>query len=217
MKINCVYVLVIAILLIGGCSSGESYVKAGYDFAGLDKIAIADVQGDVAGEAAKNQIADFFGMELLRRGYMPIERAQVQSLLEEHEFQASDLTTDEGAARAGRILNVPVVLVVNIPNFGEEMSMTAKMIDVEDGSVLWMGSGLGSTGRTLATIFGAAGGAAAGVAIAGGDTDDRTIGGIAGGVLGGVAGRALSPQKAQKAQEMIKKMCKSLPYRYPRQ
>jgi hypothetical protein len=217
MKINCVYVLVIAILLIGGCSSGESYVKAGYDFARLDKIAIADVQGDVSGEAAKNQIADFFVMELMKKGYTPIERAQVQSLLEEHEFQASDLTTDEGAARAGRILNVPVVLVVNIPNFGEEMSMTAKMIDVEDGSVLWAGSGMGSTGRTLATIAGAAGGAAAGVAVAGGDTDDRTIGGIAGGVLGGVAGQALSPQKAQKAQEMIKKMCKSLPYRYPRQ
>ncbi len=217
MKIICAYVFVMVILLAGGCSSGESYVKAGYNFAGLDKIAIADVQGDVGSEAAKNQIADFFAMELMKKGYTPVERAQVQSLLKEHEFQASDLTTDEGAARAGRILNVPVVLVVNIPNFGEEMSMTAKMIDVEDGSVLWAGSGLGSTGRSLATIAGAAGGAVAGVAVAGGDTDDRTIGGIAGGVLGGVAGQALSPQKAQKAQEMIKKMCKSLPYRYPRQ
>jgi hypothetical protein len=216
MKINCVYVLVIALLLIGGCSSGESYVKAGYDFTRLSKIAIADVQGDVSGEAAKNQIAGFFELELLKRGYMPIERAQVQSLLDEYEFQASDLTTDEGAARVGRIMNVPVVLVVNIPNFGEEMSMTAKMIDIEDGSVLWAASGLGSTGRTLATILGAAGGAAAGVAVAGGDSDDRAIGGIAGGVLGGVAGRELSPQKEQKAREMIKKMCKSLPYRYPR-
>ena len=217
MKMICVYVLVIAILLIGGCSSGESYVKAGYNFAGLDKVAIVDVQGDVAGEAAKNQIADFFGMELMKKGYTPVERAQVQSLLKEHEFQASDLTTDEGAARAGRILNVPVVLVVNIPNFGEEMSMTVKMIDVEDGTVLWMGSGFGRTGRTLATIFGAAGGAAAGAAVAGGDSDSRTIGAIAGGVLGGVAGQALSPQKAKRAQETIKKMCKSLPYRYPRQ
>ena len=217
MKINCVYVLVIALLLIGGCSSGESYVKAGYDFTRLDKIAIADVQGDVAGEGAKNQIADFFGMELLRRGYMPIERAQVQSLLKEHEFQASDLTTDEGVARAGRILNVPVVFVVNIPNFGDEMSMTAKMIDVEDGSILWAGSGFGRAGRTLGTIVGATAGAIAGVAIAGGDTDDRTIGGVAGGVLGGAAGQALSPQKAKRAQEVIKKMSKSLPYRYPRQ
>ncbi|MHC4489342.1 MAG: hypothetical protein ACYSW7_09255 [Planctomycetota bacterium] len=76
MKINCVYVLVIALLLIGGCSSGESYVKAGYDFTRLDRIAIADVQGDVSGEAAKNQIADFFVLELMKKGYTPIERAQ---------------------------------------------------------------------------------------------------------------------------------------------
>jgi len=156
-------------------------------------------------------------MELLKKGYTPVERAQVQSLLKEHEFQASDLASDEGVARAGQILNVPVVLVVNIPNFGEEMSMTAKMIDVENGSVLWLGSGSGRTGRTLATIAGAAGGAIAGVAVAGGDRDSRTVGGIAGGVLGGVAGQALSPQKAQKAQEIIKKMCTTLPYRFPKQ
>jgi hypothetical protein len=217
MRIICVYVLVITVLFIGGCSSGESYVKPGYNFAELNKVAIVDVQGDVSGEAAKNQIADFFSMELMKKGYTPVERAQVQSLLKEHEFQASDLTTDEGAARAGRILNVPVVFVVNIPNFGDEMSMTAKMIDVEDGSVLWAGSGFGSTGRTLGTIVGATAGAITGVVVAGGDTDDRTIGGVAGGVLGGAAGRALSPQKAKRAQDTIKKMCKSLPYRYPRQ
>jgi len=217
MKIICLYVLAIAVLLIGGCSSGESYVKAGYDFSRLDKIAVVDVQGDVGGEAAKNQIAGYFEMELLRTGYSPIERARMQSLLKEHEFQASDLTTDDGAARAGQILNVPVVLVVNIPNFDEEMSMTAKMIDVEDASIIWAGSGSGRTGRTLGTIFGAVAGAVGGAVIAGGDSSDRTAGAIAGGVLGGVAGQALSPQKAEQAQKVIKRMCKSLPYRYPRQ
>jgi hypothetical protein len=139
---------------------------------------------------------------LLRKDYTPIERAQVQALLKEQEFQASDLTTDEGAARAGQILNVPVVLVVNIPDFGEQMSMTAKMIDVEDGSVLWAGSGVGRTGRTL--LFGS-------------DSDDKTKGGIGGGVLGGVAGEALAPQQAKQVYEIIKKMCQSLPYRLRRQ
>ena len=216
MKIICLYVLAIAVLLIGGCSSGESYIKAGYDFSRLDKIAVVDVQGDVGGEAAKNQIAGYFEMELLRTGYSPIERAWMQSLLKEHEFQASDLTTDDGAARAGQILNVPVVLVVNIPNFDEEMSMTAKMIDVEDASIIWAGSGTGRTGRTLGTIFGAVVGAVGGGVIAGGDSSDRAAGAIAGGVLGGVAGHALSPQKAEQAQKVIKRMCKSLPYRFPR-
>jgi len=141
----------------------------------------------------------------------------MQSLLKEQEFQASDLTTNDGAARAGQILNVPVVLVVNIPNFDEEMSMTAKMIDVEDASIIWAGSGTGRTGRTLGTIFGAVAGAVGGAVIAGGDSSDRAAGAIAGGVLGGVAGQALSPQKAEQAQKVIKSMCKSLPYRYPRQ
>ncbi|MHC4114460.1 MAG: glycine zipper 2TM domain-containing protein [Planctomycetota bacterium] len=206
------FTLLAVALFIAGCSSGESYVKSGFDFAAVDKVAVVDVTGDISGEAAKNQIADFFVMELLKKGYSPVERAQVQKLLQEQQFQASDVTTTEGVAQAGRILNVPTVLVVNIPTFKEDMSMTAKMIDVEDGSILWMGSGSGTTGQTLSTIAGAAAGAAAGVAVTG--KDDRLIGGLAGGALGGVAGRALSPQAADKAREIIRKICYSLPYRH---
>ncbi len=218
MKIISVCALVVAVMLIGGCSSGESYVKAGYDFTRLDKVAIVDVQGDISGEPAKNQIADFFGMELLKKGFEPVERAQVQTLLKEQKFQTSGLTSQEGAAKAGRILNVPAVLVVNIPNFGEQMSMTAKMIDVETAGILWMGSGSGKTQKTLSTIFGAAAGAGAGAAAgaAVGGKDSTVIGGVAGGVLGGVAGHELSPQKAEKAQQVIKKICKGLPGKLPK-
>jgi hypothetical protein len=218
MKIVVVCAVIVAVMLIGGCSSGESYVKAGYDFTRLDKIAIVDVQGDISSEPAKNQIADFFGMELLKKGFEPVERAQVQTLLKEQKFQTSGLTSQDGAAKAGRILNVPAVLVVNIPNFGEQMSMTAKMIDVENAGILWMGSGSGKTQKTLSTIFGAAAGAGAGAAAgaAVGGKDSTVIGGVAGGVLGGVAAHELSPQKAEKAQQVIKKICKGLPGKPPK-
>jgi len=201
-------------MLVAGCSKGESYVRAGYDFSKLNKVAVAEVAGAVEGDAAKNQIADFFGMELLKKGYTVVERAQVQALLDEQDFQASDLTRADDAAKAGRILNIPVVLVVNIPKYDEDMSMTAKMIDVEDASILWSGTAHGTTGRTLATIFGAAAGAAAGATVAGGDSDDKVIGGVIGGVLGGVAGRALTPQQAENLQKLTKKMCKDLPPRF---
>ena len=214
MKIAFACILATAVLIIGGCSSGQSYIRAGFDFHSLDKIAVIAVEGDLNGEAAKNQIADFFTMELLKKGYAPIERAQVQALLKEQQFQASGVTASEDIARAGKILNVPTVFVINIPSFKEEISMTAKMINVEDGSILWMGSGSGTTGKTLSTIFGAAAGVAGGVAVSG--EHDKVLGGVAGGVLGGVAGRALSPQAADKAQEIIKKMCKSLPSRLAR-
>jgi hypothetical protein len=202
-----------AALFAGGCASskGESYTRAGYDFGKVEKVAIIEVTGRVRGEPVKNQISDFFVMELLKKGYTPVERRRVQALLKEREFQASDVTSDEGAARAGRILNVPVVMLVNIPVYKEDMNMTAKMIDVEDGSILWIGSGSGSTGKTLATIVGAAAGAAAGATVAGDETDDKVLGGVIGGVLGGVAGRALSPQQAKQVRKVIKDVCKDLP------
>lgn len=214
MKTVVVNVLLIVIIFVAGCSKGESYVRAGFDFSKLNKVAVVDVAGVVEGDAAKNQIADFFGMELLKKGYTVVERAQVQTLLEEQEFQASDLTGTGDAAKAGRILNIPVVFVVNIPKYNEEMSMTAKMIDVEDASILWMGSASGTTGKTLATIFGAAAGAAAGAGVAG--EGNELAGGIIGAVLGGVGGRALSPQQAEHLQKMAKKMCKDLPMRFGR-
>jgi len=203
--------LTAAVLIVCGCSSGESFVRADYDFSKIDKVAVIDVLGDVSGEAARNQIADFFTMELLKKGYIPVERAQVKSILKEHDFQSKGLTLQENAVKAGKILNVRTVLVVNIPNFREEISITAKLIDVEDGGVLWIGSGSGRTGRMLATIAGAAAGAGAGATVAG--EDKETVGAIAGGVLGGVAGQALTPQKAQKAREIISKLCEKLPSR----
>ncbi len=217
MRTGCLCALLVSALVFSGCAAGEgeSQARADFDFGKLDKVAVVDVSGAVVGDAAKNQIGDFFVMELLKKGFAPVERAQVQTLLKEQKFQASEITSTEDAVRAGKILNVPAVLLVNIPNYDEEMSMTAKMIDVEDGSILWLGTGSGRTGKTLATIFGAAAGAGAGAAVAGGDSGDRVLGGIAGGVLGGVAGRALTPQQAEQTQKIIKMICKTLPSRLP--
>jgi len=210
MKSACFCLLAVGLFLVAGCSSAESYVRAGYDFSTVDKVAVVDVVGDVGSNIARDQLADIFAMQLLKKGYAPVERAQVQNLLKEQEFQAGDLTAEEGVVQAGRILNVPAAALINVSVHGEEMTMTAKMLDVEDGSILWIGSGSGSTGKTLATIAGAAVGVAAGVAVGG--EDNEVLGGIVGGVLGGVAGRGLSPQVAEKAKQVITKMCKDLPY-----
>jgi len=207
-------ILLMGLLVVAGCAAtGESYIRQGFDFSQVDRVAIVEVSGAVYGEPAKNQISDYFAMELLKKGYIPVERVQVQALLKEQRFQASDVTSPDAIAKAGRILNVRTVMLINIPTYNEQMNMTAKMLNVEDASALWIGSGLGRTGKTLATIFGAAGGAAGGAVVAGDDSSSKTIGAIAGGLLGGVAGNALSPQQAEQVQKIIKKMCQNLPYR----
>jgi len=202
---------VVVVSLLIGCSTSESYYQKGYDFHQIDKVAVVDVVGPVGGEAAKNQIADFFVMELLNKGYSPIERSQVQILLNEQKFQSSDVTSGAGVARAGEILNVPVVLIVNIPKFKEDFSLTAKMVDVEDGSILWMGSGEGTTGKMLATIAGAATGAVIGVAST--NSSDAVVGGVAGGVIGGAAGNLLTPRQEKAVRNLTKKICETLPAR----
>ncbi|MBL7215272.1 MAG: glycine zipper 2TM domain-containing protein [Phycisphaerae bacterium] len=206
------FVLLVGLsLVLVGCTTSESHCRKGYDFYQIDKIAVVDVIGPVGSEAAKNQIADFFVMELLKKGYSPIERAQVQIILNEQKFQSSDVTSRESVANAGEILNVPVILFVNVPKFKEEITISAKMVDVQDGSILWMGTGTGTTGKTLNTILGAAGGAIVGGAVS--NDDNRVIGAIGGGVAGGAAGALLSPQVEQKVRSMIGKICESLPTR----
>ncbi|MHC4123863.1 MAG: CsgG/HfaB family protein [Planctomycetota bacterium] len=209
----CLAVSAILVLAVSGCTSTESTARLNYDFSKIDKIAVVDVVGRVKNEGIKNQISDLFTMELLKKGYTPIERSQVQTILKEQDFQKSEITTAEDAVKAGRILNVPVAMIVSVPEFKDKMSFTAKMVDVEDGSVFWVGAGEGETGKMLSTIFGAAAGAAVGVAVSGDDSTNKTVGGVAGGVLGGVAGNALSPQASKKAREIIRKICKDLPHR----
>jgi len=84
-------------------------------FSGIDKIAIVEVTGKVYGDAVKNDISNLFTMELMKKGYVFIERKGRRILLKEQDFQASDLTTTWGS-KAGQILNVPAVMLIEIPS-----------------------------------------------------------------------------------------------------
>jgi hypothetical protein len=217
MKTISVYALVTTVLLviIIGCSSGggESSFRVGYDFGALDKVAIVAVEGSVKSDLARDQVADIFAFELLRKGYAPVGRAQVKALLKERELESADLTTVEAATETGLILDVPVVLVVDIPHFGKETSMTAKMINVEDGSILWMGRGSAKTKGILAAISGLFKLEEVDDGAGIGGQEDEVLGGVAGDLLGGPVGGALSPQEVKKTKEIIETMCKSLPAR----
>lgn len=206
-------VLIALALLVVGCSSVDTVVVPDYSARGVKSAAVVQVIGELRGEAARNQIADFFAMEFMRKGYRVVERQQVATVLKEQGIQSSASMNEQQAVAAGKLLGVDAVVLVNIPEFDERMSLTAKLLAVKDGSALFISAGFAKTNRLLYTVGGAAAGAAIG-ALGGGAIGNRTgavIGGAAGGVLGGVAGGALSPQAAQKLQKLVKKMCVDLP------
>ncbi|HNS19770.1 MAG TPA: glycine zipper 2TM domain-containing protein [Sedimentisphaerales bacterium] len=210
--------VLLAVVAAAGCASSEAESQAvvGYDFGKIDKIAIVEVTGKVYGDAAKNKISNLVTMALMKKGYAFIERREVQALLKEQQFQASDMTTEAGAARAGQFLNVPAVMLIEIPKFRDgKIDMTAKLVDVENGTILWLGSGSGSTNKTLGTIAGAAAGAAIGAAVAGGDSSDRWLGAAVGAAAGGITGYALTPSEEKQVMKVVKKVVKGFPSRIP--
>ena len=204
-----VYILSLTALIAGGCISRTHSLRSSYDYSQIEKIAIVAVEGAVTSETAKDQIADIFAMELLDKGYSPIGRAQVRAKLREQELESAELTTTEAAVEAGLILKVPVVMVIEVPHFNEEITMTAKLIDVEDGSIIWMGRSSGKTGRTVPQAFL---GIITGSGTTGGGSDEYDLmGGPIAELFGGQANPALTPAEEQKIQRIVRYICSSLP------
>ncbi len=206
-----VYILSITALIAGGCISRSHSLSSGYDYNQVEKIAIVAVEGAVTSETARDQIADIFAMELLDRGYSPIGIAQVRAKLREQELESSELTTVEAAVEAGLILKVPVVMVIEIPHFNDEIAMTAKLIDVEDSSIIWMGKNTGRTrGSTSGTFMGVITGTGSSRS-SGGGYDNNLMSGPIAELFGGEVNPALTPAQEQKIQRIVRNICSSLP------
>ncbi len=182
-----------------------------YDFGQLDRVAVVKIDGRLQSEADKNQLTDLINQRLLAKGYSPVERQQVKSVMAERDFQVSSATE---AADLGQLLNVDAAVIANVPQYQEELSMSLKMVDVENASILWTSSGTASTGGEVSKIAAGVTGAVAGAAV-GGDATDSTIGAAAGGAAGGAAGATigeqLTPQKREQASKLIGKLFESLP------
>jgi outer membrane lipoprotein SlyB len=206
------FLAVLGLVVLSGCTSAEGVINQNYDFTKVDEVAIVEVESADLDRAQEDQISDWFAAELLRAGYSPIERRKAQALLREQDFQASDLTSPTNAAQAGRILNVPAVIMISVPNFGRKTSMTAKMVDVETAEIVWIGEGSTNTRSALATIGGAVIGAGTGYAL-GGDSTGEAVGAAAGGLIGGGAGYLLSGDAKKLAKKAIRKMAATLPNR----
>lgn len=205
-------------LLIAGCASvsGSGEYNRSYDFATVERTAVVSVDG-IGGQAARDQVASMFNQALLGRGYSPVERSQIKTVLTEQDFSRSDVTTASGAAKAGEILNVDSVVLINVPEFGDDMSMSGQMVDVSNGTILWSASGSARTGadmtRRAGQILGAIGGGIIGAEVGGDGDTGAILGGVGGAVGGGVAGDALSTQRQEQTAVLVDQLTRSLPAR----
>ncbi|RZU99381.1 hypothetical protein FPL09_05880 [Spiribacter vilamensis] len=217
-RLSTLGILVAIALLIAGCASvsGSGEYNRSYDFNTVERTAVISVDG-IGGQAARDQVASMFNQALLGRGYSPIERSQIKAVLTEQDFSRSDVTTASGAARAGQILNVDSVILVNVPEFGDDMSMSAQMVDVNDGTILWSASGSARSGanmsRRAGQILGAIGGGIIGAEVGSDSGTGAIVGGVGGAVGGDVIGNALSTRRQEQTAVLVDQLTRSLPTR----
>ncbi|MCF7975225.1 MAG: hypothetical protein K9N55_15530 [Phycisphaerae bacterium] len=144
MKILNYLLLLATVVGLVGCSSyyttpANSYLRVGYDLSQVDQVGMVNVVGAVQSDVVSKQIEDAFTAQILQKGYAPVVSEFLTRQLMQIQFEGSTMSPEVFAIEAGRALDYSTMLVINVPNFSDEISITAKLLDVKSGSVIWIG------------------------------------------------------------------------------
>lgn len=134
-------------------SEKETEKTSHFDPKGIDKLALIMVGETRSRNASLDQqrlVEDKLGILLGNKGYTLVSRSDLQSVMQEKEFQQSGLT-EENVSNFGKLLNIPAVMVVRITECDTESqrrsggrsitiamaALGARLVSVETGEVLW--------------------------------------------------------------------------------
>jgi hypothetical protein len=192
-------------------TSGESVFNANYDLNRVQRVAIVDGGTATYKVETRQALIDTFQMEFMRQGWSIVERVNIERAFDEIDFQNRDITTEAGRKQLGSVLNVQALTIINIGRTGDDLSLTAKMVDVETGELIWSASGEGAVNSGLSTTAGVLGGVIVGGAIGHNSGDNAGAGAVLGGIAGGAVGNSLAPSQMENAKKVVRKVCETLP------
>jgi hypothetical protein len=208
--------LIALALLLPACAStkGESYMKAGFDPLTIQRMAVVDGNNPTFKAETRQTLVDSVQFEFLKKGWAVVERENIQKAIDELNFQNSDLASPDQRKALGNVLNVDALTFVNIGGSLDEMAVTIKMVDVQSGELLWMGSGDSELNTGLSAFTGALIGAGVGAAVGNQvGSGHAGTGAAVGALAGGAAGVGLTPSALENAKDLVKTVCKDVPRR----
>lgn len=103
----------------------KSVLSPTYDFSQINRIGIMAFSNTWAD---LNGVENLFAKYLIRSGFKVVERAQLESILREHNISLSGYLAPETTREIGRILGVDVLLVGEVSSYSPartELTMTA--------------------------------------------------------------------------------------------
>lgn len=92
------------------------------EFRGSASVSVADIDG----------ISEMFMTYFRPAGYTMIERAQIDKVISEQNFQRSNIT-DNQAVQLGKILNASIVILGKVSMLGGQYQVDVRAVDVQSG------------------------------------------------------------------------------------
>lgn len=151
-------------MFLGGCSSARFSISKEYNFSGIKRIAVTGFSSHLDYRNSGEAVADEFLTQLMGKGFKVIERNKINAILGEQQLASSGKLDPETIKRAGKLLGVDVILTGSVVKYVEdrktlvyftdkdgnttsqsqlqqaEISISARLFDVESGEVVWSGS-----------------------------------------------------------------------------
>ena len=169
-RTNCILILSACCLLLtvfSGCGPRAS-IRRGYDFNQIKRIGVLKFDSSQSGCFSSydpgNAVADEFVLQLLDRDVMVIERSRLESVMKEQDLWKSGSMDSATIKKIGKLLGVDALIIGTVTKYipdrkerfylrGEqdklreeifivnaEVGISARMVDVENGVVIWASS-----------------------------------------------------------------------------
>jgi DNA-binding beta-propeller fold protein YncE len=116
-------------------------------------LAVADLDAQGLAASAAAIVTGWLRDELFKAGfYRVLERKAMDALLSEQALQQTGCTDSDCAVKLGKMLGVQRMLLGTMGKFDDVYVLNVRLVDVENGAVLWSDS---AKGRTIDDVEGA--------------------------------------------------------------
>lgn len=143
MKKHLFFVLVLMALSLTATAQNKKMKIAVMDFKAGVGVNVNEVEG----------LSDMLINTMYESGkFSIVERSQINQVLDEQKFQASELTNEQ-LAQVGRILGVESVLIGTVNYLSGEYNVDVRAVDVESGEVVTTAGAAKSAGSTYRAMM----------------------------------------------------------------
>jgi len=141
-------------LFLGSCASQSVFLKKGYDFSQVRRIAVIQFKDPTSTGSTGSMVSQLFMKYFLESGYNVVERDELDAIMREKQLSDSNLLNPD-TVKQFKLSGIDAIVTGTVTRSYPEselyeggyvhftaaqVGLTCRMIDVSTGELLWAGS-----------------------------------------------------------------------------